>query len=546
LGAGASKPAGIPTIDEMTSHFLADPFGSYRNIDTSKVHSWTSSLQNIRELTESYFGKLDLEYLMTMTMQLQEENFKRLAGVQNPEIKSIDTETLRFLKTIMTDFIRKEIEKSPDIKYLWGLQGFINEKQCLNLFTLNYDATIEIYCEQNNISCTDGFVPNWNPDVFNHVTINLFKLHGSLYWFKSEFGKILRVPLKGVSSSSVRYLTDEAVSEMMIYPALQKSKDSEVYSWLSQKFIQSLNKAQICVVIGYSFRDREILGLIQDAMFRNPNLWLVIASPSASSKRKLWNNNIEVLSRIVPFDMDARKAIAERHLQSNLVLLKEVREEEKKVWSKQALERRRLDSEWIPILTKYRRLRHYDRLLTVSERLVTYDFSSIPEGANNNIAWEIADLYLYKLEIQSVSSTTVQEAWKRLFVEYAKALEYAVFLQLSLPDQANPIRRDELPKWVGYFDKTQDYSLDRRIIETNDLCTKLLKASTDRIAKQNLQKLSESLDMISLNMYDLFENEEYGKEFLIDPNHSLDEIVSSYKEKDLGVGKWAEKIVKLP
>lgn len=545
LGAGASKPAGIPTIDEMTKNFLNDPFNAIsRSFSDQEIQSLNRDLQIIKKMTESYFGKLDLEYLMTMAIQLQDDKFRKMAESMEPSIASIGGSSLLAFKNILSDRIRREIERVPEINYLWGLRGFIKEDECLNVFTLNYDATIEVFCERNNITCTDGFSPDWNPKNFDHSTINLFKLHGSLYWFKSEFGKIIRVPLKGISASSVRYLGDEAVSEMMIYPALQKSKESEVYSWLSQKFIQSLNSASTCVVVGYSFRDIEILNLIQDAMYRNPNLWLVISSPRASSKREMWPNHDEIISRILMFDMDARKAISERHLQSNLRLLEEARNLEKEVWRKQALERKRLDSDWIPVLRKFRRLEHYHRLISITEKLLTYDFSVIPEGINSSINWEIGDLFLYKLLDDNHSSSRLDNRWKQLFLEYSTLLEYATFFQVSPLRSHNPIKPEELPKWGRYVGEQSDYSLDTRIEEMKKLASDMHDKISKQPLKDGISKLIESLDMISLDPYIvLTEEDEYGPDFVVDTNHNLDEIIQKYDNNDLGVRKWVQEII---
>jgi hypothetical protein len=45
---------------------------------------------------------------------------------------------------------------------------------------------------------------------------------------------------------------------MMIYPALRKNKQSEVYLWLHANFINELNMATICVIIGYSLEMRTL------------------------------------------------------------------------------------------------------------------------------------------------------------------------------------------------------------------------------------------------------------------------------------------------
>ena len=124
----------------------------------------------------------------------------------------------------------------------------------MDIFTLNYDGTVEIFCDKHGISYSDGFDPDWHPDAFKAAKIRIYKLHGSVYLLKSEFGKIIRIPVKSLPIRQVKYWTDENISEMMIYPALQKDKQSDIYLWLSRTFMDKLSAANTLVVIGYSFR----------------------------------------------------------------------------------------------------------------------------------------------------------------------------------------------------------------------------------------------------------------------------------------------------
>lgn len=110
--------------------------------------------------------------------------------------------------------------------------GLIPDDKPLNVFTLNYDGVLEILCEKNDIYYYDGFGPTWDTNGFDEEKygLRIYKLHGSLYWLKSNSGKIIRVPIKGINTDDIRYLPDDSLSEMMIYPALQKEKYTEVYS----------------------------------------------------------------------------------------------------------------------------------------------------------------------------------------------------------------------------------------------------------------------------------------------------------------------------
>jgi hypothetical protein len=66
---------------------------------------------------------------------------------------------------------------------------------------------VEAFCESNNISFSDGFTPYWDPEHFEDKRVNIFKLHGSLYWFKTESGRIFKVPIKGLNLSKLKHLT---------------------------------------------------------------------------------------------------------------------------------------------------------------------------------------------------------------------------------------------------------------------------------------------------------------------------------------------------
>ena len=52
----------------------------------------------------------------------------------------------------------------------------------IKFFTLNYDGLIEIICELNQKKYSDGFSPYWNPINFEEKEVQIFKLHGSLFW----------------------------------------------------------------------------------------------------------------------------------------------------------------------------------------------------------------------------------------------------------------------------------------------------------------------------------------------------------------------------
>jgi hypothetical protein len=202
---------------------------------------------------------------------------------------------------------------------------------------LNYDGVIETFCENNGISYSDGFDPYWNPNNFDTKDVKIFKLHGSLYWFKTEKDKILRVPVKGLEVTNLRYLSDETLSEMIIYPALQKDKNSEVYLWIHNRFLFELNEAHTCVVMGYSFRDKEVRENLLGAMNTNPDLWLIVVSPNATKhKNEYLRPNLEIASRILTIDRQVEEIIGDRKIGGYIDSLNTVRSVEQDIWREQA------------------------------------------------------------------------------------------------------------------------------------------------------------------------------------------------------------------
>ena len=372
LGAGASRPAGIPTIPEMTKDFLEKPL---RYSESTNYTNLESDVTTLADVTQDYYGKKDLELIMSLILMFQDSQFRKLLESKYKEMAKIDEKHLGFIKNLINGYIRKECENidSNAVEYLWPLQGLIYSDK-LKIFTLNYDGTIEIFCEKNNIDFSDGFNQYWDPKSFEKTKVNLFKLHGSLYWFRTESGKIIKVPVKGLTVRSLKYLSDESVSEMMIYPALQKNKQSEVYLWLHGTFINQLNVATTCIIIGYSFRDEDIVNNIIDALNRNPDLWLIIISPNASDYKNKHFTHPDLASRVVTISKKIQDVVTNRKLDGYIQSLKTARAIENDMWKRQYSSPDRVDA-IEKTINNYRRIgyvdpiQHEDRIRWINEKL---------------------------------------------------------------------------------------------------------------------------------------------------------------------------------
>ena len=155
------------------------------------------------------------------------------------------------------------------------------------IFTTNYDRVIEEFARRQSeqFLLIDGFRSEHNQeyvfdsnvsehnDLGSKHPIFLYKLHGSLNWVKGDDGRIQRI--------SVETKLDLPNENLLIYPTLspKEDADTEPYLTLFKKFETNMEKADMLIVIGSSFRDREITNKISE-QFVDRKKKLIILSPT--------------------------------------------------------------------------------------------------------------------------------------------------------------------------------------------------------------------------------------------------------------------------
>ena len=82
-----------------------------------------------------------------------------------------------------------------------------------------------------------------------------------------------------------------------------------------------MKRCDFCIVLGYSFRDKDIRDNIIEALNTNPHLWVIIASPRATThKRKFFQG--EYSSRIAALDLSIQDVLRDGKLYSFIDNLK--------------------------------------------------------------------------------------------------------------------------------------------------------------------------------------------------------------------------------
>lgn len=159
----------------------------------------------------------------------------------------------------------------------------------IKIITTNYDQAIETFCSQkDNFHCNDGFKLDsnssrflWNDGNYDElnfdgkINFHLYKLHGSLNWKNHKKYGIERTTFERKPNDS-NYDKD-----FLIYPSLSP-KDGmihEPYATIRSKFNDFLKNVDVCIVIGFSFRDEHLNKIFTN--FVSSNKKLIVISPSS-------------------------------------------------------------------------------------------------------------------------------------------------------------------------------------------------------------------------------------------------------------------------
>jgi len=307
VGAGASRPLEIPTMAEFWPILLANSHSKEEQLalelllETAKdeIVSLPPDLEKIFELIDRYetyfkilwedhnFGFpshalqfiLPYQPLLPWLRENPRDQFLRKCGHASRGVSWIKTR----LSQIMEKFYTKQFDQSEVLGLYQPLFSFLSNSLGMNnivIFTTNYDNVIEQYCRYSGLKLIDGFQksgPNliWNPTEYckqpdlNQRSVTFFKLHGSLTWKKIS-NEIFEF---GMSADSM------PGGKALIYPTETKEYPFEEPFKSAYRFLDSsLKKAEFVIVIGYSFRDRGITTIIDEAQSRNPNLKFIVVS----------------------------------------------------------------------------------------------------------------------------------------------------------------------------------------------------------------------------------------------------------------------------
>lgn len=309
LGAGASSAFGYPTTKDFKEILVTELQQKFK--DNGNL----SSEEKILLTTLMHQPHMDIEYIFEFWKRLKQLQDKpefsiiprffnsyqwggQIKGVPNPgydqgaELKNY-FDYGDFLMQFLTDRLYKVYSsKEANIETARQIYTPLFEAlktDPLHIFTTNYDTVIEQYAIEEHYDLIDGFQfdPNsgfmiWKPLLFqiknsSSRSIVLYKLHGSLNWKKHKNYGIVKLPgVEKIMDDDWQYTAD-----LLIRPTLSPKEEEgdEPYKLLLSKFVEKIHDTEICLIIGYSFRDKRINEIFYEHLKSGKSL--IVVSPTS-------------------------------------------------------------------------------------------------------------------------------------------------------------------------------------------------------------------------------------------------------------------------
>ena len=278
LGAGASEPSGIPTIDTLLSSLWEKAKKLNRDdIDELSQFCQKRGIKNIEDLlTAAYLSNFAakknnvislLNYFLFLGEEPKDEFFEdaiqQVSYDVNTASISFLQETLQILFGLLTSTM---IKADPNDAHN-AIAQFTKKHKKTSIITTNYDCCIDEALISNNLHIQKSIDSKINDNSDNGI--ELIKMHGSINWAYCESCQYARE--FDFSEMKKTYLSDSASYPVIgICPKCTGQRRPLLVPPLSFKFMmfpsliqlwnsarKKIENAEYLIVIGYSFSDAD-------------------------------------------------------------------------------------------------------------------------------------------------------------------------------------------------------------------------------------------------------------------------------------------------
>ena len=299
LGAGASVPFLKPTTGEFKQRFARSNYGPSNSALKNAIlnhHEYPDieyvlqALREIREFRNSQGGKFITWFEKGLTFQYANSQTIQFDKLIEKEIIPLEQE----IRKAVFEYYRWDSSVNTTLRKIYDsiFNMIIRYQKDIHVFTTNYDIAIEEYCGiTDEHKCIDGFVYSnrkrrhiWAdgvmspPDHDRGRDVYLYKLHGSLNWkYHSNHG------LERTSEES--QINDPSYTDnLLVYPTMspKDGHEKDPYKTIRQHFVKQMKTSDVCIVIGFSFRDKHVNEVMMD--FIKNKKPIVVISPYATKE----------------------------------------------------------------------------------------------------------------------------------------------------------------------------------------------------------------------------------------------------------------------
>lgn len=368
LGSGVSFPSGLPDTKTITERILNEKWYEHTDMNFYKgehpnehyrKYDITPRIQKfliiLKEFSDPYFlsrrqSETNYEDLFYLCQQIEDNE---LFEIDNPLIDP-------FIKQLQFKLIGMDIfpsipptNKIIDLKYLsnramaliqcvvWnslyfdgypvGLDLILELKEnikFMDIATLNHDLLLEKVLHENKIDYVDGFgspegqIRYFDPTVYdNDSEVKLFKLHGSLNWYRfritennltfDKYGLALANDIWHLKDDNGHFVTNLDGKPLFLTGSYNKMLDYNfgIYRIIHSKFDQALARNKIIIMSGYGWNDRGVNGRIFEWLGSSMDNRLILLHENPEdlkrySRSALWHRYDELVKggKLIPIE----------------------------------------------------------------------------------------------------------------------------------------------------------------------------------------------------------------------------------------------------
>lgn len=315
IGAGCSKYAGLPLMNELTEKVLDKLLDNGR--DNGRAHAVLEGLQNHFAGSESctiedYMSELVDHIAIAERRKLRSATASNVTINENEYSPDYLGKALIEIKNTIADVIgKKKPEISVHRKFVHAIHHVLQsgkavQPKWVDYYTLNYDTLFEDALSLERIPVADGFNGGatgwWDDQAYkdDSAQARILKVHGSIDWCLWASEVLPRRVRQGL-------VVDDTQERVLIWPASTKYREAQRDPFaqiieVMRRGLRPTSGTQVVLTIcGYSFGDAHVNVELDRALRESDGRLTIIAFTNEDEPKgqlKDWRDDVDVRDQV--------------------------------------------------------------------------------------------------------------------------------------------------------------------------------------------------------------------------------------------------------